>query len=216
MKKNAMLKIAAILMVAVLLTTCAISSTFAKYVASGSDSTEARVAKWGVSVDSEIFTTAPLFAKEYGESGKHVLASNNDLLVAPGTKQSISVDSVVDGTPEVSGKVVVTASFTLGDGWVDGDGAFYCPLVITAGGDSVKFTEKGTKSVEKTFTFEPNEALDDKVTFDVAWEWAFTDTTDEDATAERDAKDTWLADHGTPTITVDLTIAIEQTGAAVE
>ena len=50
MKKNAMLKIAAILMVAVLLTTCAISSTFAKYVTSDSYSDTARVAKWGITL----------------------------------------------------------------------------------------------------------------------------------------------------------------------
>ena len=61
MKKNAMLKIAAILLVAVLLTTCAISTTFAKYVTNTADyaPSEARVAKWGLtftSINADIFT----------------------------------------------------------------------------------------------------------------------------------------------------------------
>ena len=50
MKKNTMMRIASVLMVAVLLSTCAISSTFAKYVSSDSATDTARIAKWGVEV----------------------------------------------------------------------------------------------------------------------------------------------------------------------
>jgi len=51
MKKNVMMRVASALLVAVLMTTCAISGTFAKYTTSKTDSDSARVAKWGVSVD---------------------------------------------------------------------------------------------------------------------------------------------------------------------
>ena len=44
MKKNKMMRIASVLLVAVILTTCAISGTFAKYVTSGNGSDNARVA----------------------------------------------------------------------------------------------------------------------------------------------------------------------------
>ena len=46
MKKNKMMRIASALLVAVILTTCAISGTFAKYVTSTPGSDSARVAKF--------------------------------------------------------------------------------------------------------------------------------------------------------------------------
>ena len=51
MKKNKMMRIASILMVATLITTCAISGTFAKYVTKASGEDKARVAKWGIVLD---------------------------------------------------------------------------------------------------------------------------------------------------------------------
>ena len=43
MKKNIMMRVASALLIAVLLTTCAISGTFAKYVSTASGSDTARV-----------------------------------------------------------------------------------------------------------------------------------------------------------------------------
>ena len=50
MKKNRMMRLASILLVATLMSTCTISGTFAKYVTTASGSDTARVAKWGVTV----------------------------------------------------------------------------------------------------------------------------------------------------------------------
>ena len=61
MKKNKMMRIASILMVAVLVSTCAVSGTFAKYVTSDSGKDTARVAKWGIS----ILASGDLFAETY-------------------------------------------------------------------------------------------------------------------------------------------------------
>ena len=130
MKKNAMLKIAAILLVAVLLTTCAISSTFAKYATSGTEnSATARVAKWGVTANATFLTGDNLFLDAYGSSTpdgigeiKHVQAT--DTLVAPGTYNSITIDSVATGTPEVSGMISFAAALTL-ENW-----GTYCPLIF--------------------------------------------------------------------------------------
>ena len=59
MKKNKMMRIASVLLVAVLLSTCAISGTFAKYVTTDSGSDSARVAKFAftVSENGTDFTT---------------------------------------------------------------------------------------------------------------------------------------------------------------
>ena len=48
MKKNKMMRIASVLLVAVLISTCAISGTFAKYVTRAEGTDTARVAKWGI------------------------------------------------------------------------------------------------------------------------------------------------------------------------
>ena len=140
MKKNAMLKIAAILMVAVLLTTCAISSTFAKYASTATSTDSARVAKWGVTASLNI---TDLFAGTYasdtsGYTGATVTTSTsgeaqiNDL-VAPGTKNSFDLTSMIDGQPEVAVEVAVKATVTL-SGWaVEGD-AQYCPVVFFVNG----------------------------------------------------------------------------------
>ena len=51
--KNKMMRIASVLLVAALITTCAISGTFAKYVTKVSGEDTARVAKWGILLGME-------------------------------------------------------------------------------------------------------------------------------------------------------------------
>jgi hypothetical protein len=153
MKKNAMMKIAAILMVAVLLTTCAISSTFAKYVSNDSTKSSARVAKWGVTVTVDDNDTA--FALEYANNSGVMVESSvktdvyeDDLLVtkkqyvvAPGTKNSKAINIAVSGTPEVATKVSAKTSldnqtFVTLANWEVGTGveATYCPIIFTVNG----------------------------------------------------------------------------------
>ena len=134
MKKNAMLKIAAILMVAVLLTTCAISSTFAKYVSAPAavTATQARVAKWGITVTAEKADGKELFLNSYDDT---VLGSASALVVAPGTKNETSAFNVSiesDGTPEVDYQIVVESNFDVKN-WTTTGSDFYCPLVIKIG-----------------------------------------------------------------------------------
>ena len=84
MKKNKMMRIASVLLVAVLLSTCAISGTFAKYVTEVSADDTARVAAWGfgntTSIDFELFSTSY-------NSGK-INSSNTDKVIAPGASQT--------------------------------------------------------------------------------------------------------------------------------
>ena len=58
MKKNVMMRLACFLLVAVLISTSAISGTYAKYVTSGQSTDSARVAKWGVTVTANGTTFA--------------------------------------------------------------------------------------------------------------------------------------------------------------
>ena len=114
MKKNKMMRIASVLLVAVLLSTSIISGTFAKYVTEGSASDSARVAKFGVTVAA----TGSLFDKTYkttentpgGSTLDENLAEPNTAalsvestadVVAPGTKNTDGLTFSVTGTPEV-------------------------------------------------------------------------------------------------------------------
>ena len=154
MKKNAMLKIAAILLVAVLLTTCAISSTFAKYSTAEVEraSNTAQVAKWGITITAEDKTSKPdefdgdnkvkLFLNAYdeGETPITVQGASNAIVVAPGTENSSEAFEIsITGTPEVSYKLIVEANLEL-EGWADANSAFYCPLVFTVGSTNLSTT----------------------------------------------------------------------------
>ena len=120
MKKNKMMRIASVLLVAVLVSTCAISGTFAKYVTHNEGGDVARVAKWGV----VIVAGGDLFG-DYYDSTNHTptavstasaLSVQNitDIatidLVAPGTKSTDGLTLEVTGTPEVRTKVDITVS----------------------------------------------------------------------------------------------------------
>jgi len=115
MKKNVMMRLASFLLVAVLISTSAISGTYAKYVTSGTATDSARVAKWGVTFDIE---GGPLFDTQYETDDKDttyasmtysVKSSGTDNVVAPGTAGTL-VKFRTQGTPEVSYKVEMTTN----------------------------------------------------------------------------------------------------------
>jgi len=112
MKKNKMMRIASVLLIAALLSTSVISGTFAKYVTAGSATDSARVAKWGVTVT----TASDLFANSYardassptGTDFANSVSSNVDV-VAPGTESTGVMSFGVSGTPEVAVHVGINA-----------------------------------------------------------------------------------------------------------
>ena len=228
MKKNAMLKIAAILMVAVLLTTCAISSTFAKYVTTGAQSAAevGRVAKW----DVEIVSSADgLFAEKYengavNASGNDVVSVSADNVVAPGTANSASLTATINGQPEVAFSLTTVATVTL-TGWVgdfDNDDStedtYYCPLVVKVNGTTVEaganaaaYAANIKSAIETAGTEEfaaGTELTDEVVGVTVEWSWDF----DANGVGTNDAKDTILGEAGSSTIS----IAIQQTATQIK
>lgn len=227
MKKNAMLKIAAILMVAVLLTTCAVSSTFAKYYTNGTASAPqtARVAKWGVTIASEV---DGVFAQKFHggvasdkTTGLDVAAAEgSDNLLAPGTANGGRIKATLTGTPEVAFQFTTVANVSL-TGW-NVDGSYYCPLVVTVNGTPV--TPGATKdefaaniaeaiSTAGTKKFAAGTAIStvaSQVEVQVAWSWAF-ETGEGAAIAENNAKDNKLAAlDATNTISIAVTQSATQ------
>ena len=138
MKKNTMMRIASILLIAVLLSTSAISGTYAKYVSQSSSQAEARVAKWGV----DFVMTSDLFKGSYEYDDKPDIAaatlsvkSEGGNVVAPGTSGNAYSFTTV-GVPEVSYVVSFNADestmeniFLLQD--EEGTNVGYFPVVFT-------------------------------------------------------------------------------------
>ena len=65
MKKNKFMRLASVMLMLCLITTCAISGTFAKYTTSATATDTARVAKWGVKV---VVTGKEAFAKDRSQA----------------------------------------------------------------------------------------------------------------------------------------------------
>ena len=226
-KSGKTMRLAGLLLVLVLVTSCFVGGTFAKYVTSGAGTDSARVAKFGVTVTAN----GTLFAEEYatddtnvvGTIAKSVVSSESGKnVVAPGTKGNM-VSMSLTGTPEVAVRVSYEATtMELGDNWVDGTGAYYCPLKITVGTDvldgltyaSADEFENAVK--EKIAAYSKDyEAGTDLSTVGtdslaISWEWPFEDTTT--GAKQTNEKDTYLGDQaaadeaGTITLEVKTTV----------
>ena len=223
MKKNVMLKIASVLMVAVLLTTCAISSTFAKYTSTTSASATARVARWGVTAD---MTISDLFGTSYSSDDGKVTSSNTENVIAPGTYDKVELTTQIKGQPEVSVAVDYTATLTL-DGFDT-----WCPLVFYVNGTKVETDGSAADLKAKLeakinaldVTADPGTNLNDLADITIEWEWPF-EAADSSAIAAQDAKDNGLGNAGLAgdgtfdledqaTVTLDVAVTINQTGPA--
>ena len=219
MKKNVMMRVASALLVAVLMTTCAISGTFAKYTTSDTDTDIARVAKFGVQVDVVVDGA---FATEYAATesvtdvssnviAKTVLSSDTDNLLAPGTNGTLLSKASISGTPEVAVNVKKVAVLTL-TGW-EVDGLYYCPLVINGiSGLDYASADAFAAAVVATLNSDVNYAPNTNLAADttVEWSWAFRTGDNEVEKAANDVKDTKLGNAGTATIEFTYTITVTQ------
>lgn len=227
MKKNVMMRIASVLLIAVLISTSAISGTYAKYVTSGSGSDSARVARFGV----KVVASGSTFATEYAaddtsvtlEAGS-VFSAYGDDVVAPGTKGDMSAISMT-GVPEVAVNVTYAANVDLNDNWKDSDGNFYCPLVIYVNGnpiyglgfDSADAFEAAIMNIIKDYSkvYEANTILASEdvsnENLTISWEWPFEGT---GSKAQTDEKDTYLGDQAAlgnyGTISIEVTCTVTQ------
>ncbi len=149
MKKNKMMRFASLLLVLTLLSTCAISGTFAKYTTTTSGSDTAKVAKWGVTV--AIDGADVLFGDTYAKDDSTVTdqsitnsvatSTENTNVVAPGTKGALTFSIL--GKPEVAVSVDVTFS-----GENDND----LSMITLPGGNEKTYTDYTVAPYTGTFT----------------------------------------------------------------
>jgi hypothetical protein len=229
----------AVLLILCLATTCAISSTFAKYTTSDSATDSARVAKWGVTVE---VTGDDAFATEYtadkASSGNaNAEVKSTVAVVAPGTEGDLAAITIA-GTPEVAVNVKVVADVELANWTVDS--TMYFPVVVkvnntavdvsaatdlagveaaiedaiikAALGTSVTPAADGTITTGRSanVNYAPQNNFGEAATVDVTVTWEWPFTT-----TGNDAKDTALGDAATatatePTISCTVSVTVEQ------
>ena len=216
MKKNRTMRIAAVMLVFALITTCIISGSFAKYVTEGTAaSDEARVAAWGVTVEAD--SNLEVFKTEYELDDTTATVSlaveADENVVAPGTKNEGAAMITLRGTPEVAVEVAYTGEIEM-EGWeVDGD--YYCPIIFTIDGNEFDGQDYGdidsfiadvSDSLYTTEQYDPNTDLSDlNEGHQVSWEWPF-DVDDEKDTALGDA----AAEDNAATISISLNATVTQ------
>ena len=211
-RKNHTLKLAGILLALVLVTSCFVGGTFAKYVTTGTGSDSARVAKFGVTVTAN----GTMFAKEYDTDTENVKrliaksvisdATDDKNLVAPGTKGDM-VKMTIEGKPEVAVNVKYTATVTLSN-WLYKDreesaGEYYCPITIKVDNESFcgldydsdeLFKSAVETAINKSSAnYEPNTDLKNAKAPSVSWAWTFENVGVHEK-AQDDVKDTYLGD----------------------
>ena len=170
MKKNNVMRIASALLVAVLLTTCAISGTFAKYTTSSTGNASARVAKWGFDAPATI-NFDNLFLAEY----KNGAVSSDEDVVAPGTSGSVTITLVANGDvteTEVAYRFDATIAKSN-----ETDDALLAKLVWKLNdqivGTEGTFDDLVAAINELDGNYYPGEEGPDATTLKISWEWPF-------------------------------------------
>lgn len=213
MKKNRMMRLAAVLLVLVLLTTSVISGTFAKYTSTVSGADTATVAKWSFTQKKADNDTAELIVANKTETITFDLfATINDSTdgndetevandkIAPGTMGSFKLE--IQNTSEVD--AVYTLVLTEKQ---ENNNTTVIPIQYSYDGytwkDNIADLKLENQAIDMTTSLEKT----------VFWRWAFdvTDTTHH--TSQSDVNDTTLgilAQSTAPTVTITATITFTQ------
>ena len=184
--KNKFFKIASLMIMLCLISTCAIGTTFAKYVTNDAAYDSARVAKWGVQLE---MVSDKLFNNEYQShdanyAGLTVKSDNGNKLVAPGTSGKTAFS--ISGTPEVATRITISmtnvSDVVLPAGSVAGQDAAYYPVVFTLkqtnGATDVVLVTGTLADIQAFLTaysgaeYAPNTDL--HAEFELSWEWAYS------------------------------------------
>ena len=226
MRKNKMMRLSALLLVAVLLSLSVIGGTWAKYVTTSSALEETvTVAKWGVEITSTLDNK--VYQNATGETDINTGTIKVDAatdLIAPGFKAKF-FETTISGTPEVACKTSYASTLTL-TGWTLEDTSEYCPLVFTVNGTEYKIVEddQDDQTEEITTVAELIEAVQDAIDGVTTEYAAGTDLSARDqdlvvyvswvfeVDAATNANDTYLANKGAnvPTIELSVVCTVEQ------
>lgn len=191
MKKNKMMRIASVLLVAVLLSTCAISGTYAKYTSQITGTDSARVAKWAFQVEEKTASVDANFTFDLfktvndtdGNTETDITSSNGDRIIAPGTQGEFTID--LKNASEVTAEYVV--DFT----------------VTNTANIPVEFSVNGGAWGDLADVTTPvNMPVNGTSQVVVSWRWAFN--------GGNDTHDTELGLNGTAILTVEATVTATQ------
>ena len=165
-----MMKVASLMLILALASTCMIGTTFAKYVTEDQASDTARVAKWGITVA----TSGTLFGNLYAANSvgtpaaNQIAASSTNVastvdVVAPGTKNTTGLKVAITGQPEVAYNVTLSANASNEDIYlVEGE---YAVMVEVFGlNDASDVVGLYTKDASNTYTVVPSGSAWDKDT----------------------------------------------------
>ncbi len=174
MKKNVMMRIASVLMICVLISTCGISGTFAKYVTKAEATDSARVAYWGfeepTSVDFKLF--------EHNDANVIGLVDETDI-IAPGTKGEATLQLAFKENgnikaPEVAYEYAFAISATGSYDALDKNENFVWKL---NGVEYQKFADLQAEVMNLKETVEEGK-LPTTQQITIGWEWKFVETDD--------------------------------------
>ncbi len=225
MKKNKMMRFASLVLVLTLLSTCAISGTFAKYTTTTTSQDSARVAHWGFEKAADISIT-DLFKTAYD---KNVQGYAD--VIAPGTTNSASFSFNYDANgsitaPEVAYTFTVSTEGSSCDTTIQNNPNIQWRLNVTEAGTKTEGTwgtwttlisniqglaGSGHTNGTKSYTAQQlPEAFDNDQTYEIEWKWIFDDVVDSSAT-DNDTGDTTMGNADTlAPVTVKITITAEQ------
>lgn len=198
MKKNNVMRIASALLVAVLLTTCAISGTFAKYTTSFSGNSAARVAKWGFTDPTNV--TFDLFADTYNNGA--IASQGDDNVIAPGASGEFSITLVQ--AQDVAATEVAYA-FNVDIVAEDSTEAALLNKIVWSfnGTDNLTFAQLQTAINELDGEYLPGDAPD-VTTIEISWEWVF------EVDSATNTDDTELGQAGTADVSITFTFSATQ------
>ena len=216
MKKNKMMRIASVLLVAVLLSTCAISGTFAKYTSTASGTSTARVAKWSVTVEGteigvspevtnlaiDLFTTVTDDGTTDGTTDDtNVANGSGEVIIAPGTGGRFELN--------LANNSEVTAQYSVA--WTVVENTNNIPIQYSTDGtnwsDNINTLDV---AADAGTTIEIGGAAQSKTVY---WRWAFDEDVAGHHASQNDTADTALgiaAQTSAPKITVKATITFTQ------
>lgn len=195
MKKNNAMRWAVLLLVLVLMTSCFVGATFAKYTSKAEVGATATVAKWSFTVNDKDFTktsealTFDLFATVNDTNGGNAETDVVAKKIAPGTTGSFAL--AVENTSEVNAKCSVALKVT---------NEKNIPLQYSVDGRT------WVGSIDELALTEKAVAMNAEETFTVYWRWAFEGNN----VTEADAADTKLGIDGDATVTITATLTATQ------
>lgn len=232
--KNKFMRIAAVMLMLCLVTTCAISGTFAKYTTEASGEDTARVAYWGWT--GTTLTIDELFADTYDNVTTSV---TNENLIAPGTTNSETFTiTYTDGkansgadieAPEVAYKFVVSTTGSVCDATIQSNTNIKWSLICKETGVADNaIVNEGTwtqllSAIDALSQATVNAnalpgSFDNGQVYEVKWVWDFEDaddagTTDKNETAIQDKIDT---DMGNAADLADVKIVISISATQID